>query len=139
VSWEPETGLKAEGLADTVALFHKVHSRLYGLPRPEEPVELVSIRCIVHAREDRTVEFPTLTVGSEREEDQMEGERLVKLPAFENQRVSVIPLASLKPGKVLSGPAIIEDSYTTIAVPAQFSAALDDTGGVRLSISGIEP
>lgn len=96
--------------ADIRAAFIETHRAAYGHAR-QAPVRLVALRAVRRLRApEMALRLPLRAVG----------ERSARLAVIDGvpQEVAVMPRASLAPGEVLLGPAILEQDDTTLVVPA---------------------
>lgn len=127
--------LKSFDIDEMISGFHKEHNRLYGYDLKDDgtEVELVNIRMTAIGRTDKPV-FKTEPFSGPDVEHALKGERPVFLPsitAFE--RVRVFDGDKLGYGNHLAGPAIIEQTNTTIFVPSMFEIKCDEYGNYLMS------
>jgi N-methylhydantoinase A len=120
------------GVGELVGTFHDQHDREYGF-RLESPAELVNLRVtgVVRVRQPAP-KTPAGTVGG------LEARRSERMVYWGNRgRVptAVYRREGLAPQAQLSGPAIIEEPTTTVIVPPEFTAAVDDLGNLILERS----
>jgi N-methylhydantoinase A len=115
--------------ARIVGAFHARHEQEYGHTRLAEEPEITGVR--LHA----WASIPTPRFGSgfetPRRTAKPAGHRRANLGAgFDKTYVYHGP--SLAPGDVVASPAIIEETFTTIAVHPGWEATLDDAGDYHL-------
>ncbi len=117
-------------LADLAAQFHRAHERLYGYAMIEEELELVNIRLQVIGALP-TPRFkpiprgtPTPRLGS------VITHRDVVWEDGQKTRTAIYRRAGLESGNRLSGPCIVEQSDSTIAIPAGHEAEVDTYGNL---------
>ncbi|MDE1173162.1 MAG: hydantoinase/oxoprolinase family protein [Parvibaculaceae bacterium] len=104
---------RGEGLSAITARFHETHERVYGHSAPDAPSEIVAIRVSgrgAAAASDLPTGAPLLAarVGETREVWFDEAGGYVTTPIVER--------FSLRPGDVVTGPAIIEQLDTTVVL-----------------------
>jgi N-methylhydantoinase A len=111
-------------LARALSDFHELHQQLYAFNRPEHPAQIVSLRVeLTGARDIIAVEPQGFAEeDSEHARGRMrevffEGSGFVDTPYYEGER--------LRPGNVVSGPAVIHEADTTIVVYPGQEAMLD--------------
>jgi N-methylhydantoinase A len=129
----PDRGLTAEGQAQLLEGFRAEYVRRYGHGAlvMGAPIELVAIRAIGIGRTTRAQLAPMRlgSVGAGTPAPVV-GRRSVLLERGADGRrdINVHDRESLRPGHVLSGPALIDAPDTTIWVPADMHALVDITG-----------
>jgi len=115
------TGLN---LATTLQDFHALHQQLYSFKRPDEPVEILSLRLdLVAVRE--TIKFRSLPFAEEEATHALKEKRPVY---FEDQGFAETPVydgSLVRPGNLIAGPAVIEEPEATIVVYPGQEAMLD--------------
>src|SRR5262249_47516258 len=115
------TGLN---LATTLQDFHALHQQLYSFKRPDEPVEILSLRLdLVAVRE--TIKFRSLPFAEEEATHALKEKRPVY---FEDQGFVETPVydgSLVRPGNLVAGPAVIEEPEATIVVYPGQEAMLD--------------
>lgn len=119
--------ISAMSLSRAVQHFHDLHEQLYAYKRPEEPVQIVSIRLELTGLRNRiegikaTAKFGQDDASAARVGvRQVYFERLggfVETPVYDGSRV--------EPGNVIVGPAVIHEPGTTIVVCDGQEAMLD--------------
>lgn len=119
------------GLAGAALAFHAEHGRLYGFDRPDEPIEVVTVRCTATAPVDASLPLRDVATG----DDPVIGRRRT---AFEGAfcDTPVLDYDRLGPGAAFSGPAIVHRRDGTMPVPPGWDGAVDAYGNVRLTWSG---
>ncbi|PSK88087.1 N-methylhydantoinase A [Murinocardiopsis flavida] len=104
--------------AALIADFHAAHARRFGHSDPGRTVQIVALRLTV---EDRRPDLPLPHVIPSSEES---GET----PFIEDGRRTTARYArrdGLAPGAAVDGPAVIEDTGSTVAVPSGWRARVD--------------
>jgi len=115
-------------LADLAAQFHRAHERLYGYAMPEEELELVNIRLEVVGALP-TPRFKPIPRGAASPRlGAVIAHRDVVWQDGQRARTTVYRRAGLESGNRLSGPCIVEQSDSTIAIPAGHEAEVDTYG-----------
>lgn len=115
-----------DDVARTVERFHASHSSRYGYAMDGQPVEFVSLR--MTAIEPVEVTMPPEPPA----EDASSSSRRIYVDGDWTQ-VEVVGLRNLDPGKVRSGPGLIELGESTCLVRPDWSAELDDIGTLVLT------
>ena len=115
--------------AEAIDRFHRRHEQEYGHRREAEEPEITGVRLATSA------EVPKPAFGSgagaRREQAQPLKTRRANLGrGFEETRIYRGP--DLRPGHVVPGPGIIEETFTTIVVYPGWSAVIDDAGDYQL-------
>ena len=112
-----------------VADFHARHEREYGHARLAEEPEITGVRLLTRAdigkpefRGGLTTRRQAATPGGTRRANLGEG----------FTEVAVHHGPSLEPGDVIESPAIVEETFTTIAVYPGWEAVIDDAGDYLL-------
>lgn len=124
--------LSDDGLATIEDAFHARHDQLYGFASPGRPIEIVNLHVTVVGRRDRAAVEATYAAAATGAPSQ-KGARLAYLPSAGGlERVPVYDGDAMRPGHKLSGPAIVEESTTTVVVPEQFDLELDTSGSFIL-------
>jgi N-methylhydantoinase A len=111
-------------LKKTLQEFHELHAQLYSFKRPEQPVEILSVRSdIVGTREK--LRYKSQPFGSEDPSAARTGARRAHFDGTGYVDAPVYDGTKVKPGNLLSGPAIIEEPATTIVIYPGQEAVLD--------------
>jgi N-methylhydantoinase A len=123
----PVDGKGAGWLAATATAFHAMHDRLYGFSVPDEAVEVVNVRLRAVGRLHRGGRDKTGRLPGSAPRAEPVGIRLVGFGATKADRreVPVYARASLVPGTRFAGPAIVEQSDSTLLVPPGRSVRAD--------------
>ena len=117
-------------LAGLVTDFHRAHERLFGYSMPEEEVELVNIRVQVIGQ------HPVLRVkslprgGASPASDALITHRDVVWRDGRPVRTAIYCRTELKAGNRLAGPAIIQQSDSTAAIPDGYEGEVDTYGSL---------
>lgn len=118
-----------ECLSRAVEAFHALHEAEYSYARREEEPEITGVRLITTAPGTK----PPLGAGEVHEERIVEAARTRRANLGEGfAETPVFRGAELARGDVVAGPAIIEESFTTIVVYPGWRAVLDDIGDYML-------
>ena len=128
----PSRALDPAALAEIAAAFHDRHRVTYGHDNRSEPVQLVSARLVAIGAipplliRDRTAPAGTNAVKSSRE---------VWFRQTGATAAAVYDRRRMPAGLVAPGPAIIESLESTILVPPDWQAAMNEDGFVVLTRS----
>ena len=111
-------------LAATLQNFHELHEQLYSFKRPEEPVEVLSLRLdLVAVRE--AIKFRSLPFADEDASRAAKGARGVYFEGEGFRETVVYDGERVCPGNLIAGPAVIEEAETTIVIHPGQEAMLD--------------
>ena len=121
------------GFSRLVQKFHEEHQQVYGHASPGEPVELVNLRLRVVGLMER-IEFRR--VGKKHTGGVQPSSRQVHFPKEGWVETRVLERDSLAVGVLLEGPAIIEGSESTVAIPPGWQAFVDEFGNLIMKAEG---
>jgi N-methylhydantoinase A len=111
-------------LANTIHDFHKIHKSLYAFNRPDEAPEVVSLRLdLVGLREE--MHLPSAPFEGESADGALKGSRQVYFEGKGFVDTRIYDGERVRPGNLIIGPAIIEESWTNIVIFPQQEAVLD--------------
>jgi N-methylhydantoinase A len=113
-----------------IELFNKRHMEEYGHIREEEPPEIVGVRLATYV-ETAAPEVGRGFTGAKGPATPARQRRANLGGGF--QQIDIFRGADLKPGQEVTGPAIIEESFTTIVVYPGWKAEVDDAGDYELT------
>ena len=111
-------------LARAVRDFHDLHEQLYAHKRPDQPVQIVSLRLeLVGAREE-------LAAGAHKFDMEDPAQALVGTRQVYFEKIGFVEAPiydgrSIRPGNLIAGPAVIHEPDTTIVVCKGQEAMLD--------------
>ena len=109
--------------------FHEEHHRTYGHKSSEEQVELVSIKVSARVSKPKRVNQERAESKSAKRES-----RMVKFGANSAEvETIVIPGRENISERYVSGPVIIEEYDSTIVVPPDWRAEVDESGNLIVS------
>jgi N-methylhydantoinase A len=114
---------------DAVTSFNKRHMEEYGHVREGETPEVIGVRLVTHV----DTPSPRITAGCQAPRvaaKPVKTRRANLGQGFKETRI--YRGADLKPGNEVVGPAIIEESFTTIVVYPDWNAYVDDAGDYEL-------
>jgi N-methylhydantoinase A len=111
--------------------FHAAHERARGYRLPDEPVELVTLRVTATA----TSEQPA--IAHEGDEAEARTRRAVQF-GEETRETPVYQRGRVPTGTGLAGPAIFEGGESTVVVPPDWVATVDEQGTIELAQAGTE-
>ncbi|MGH8517839.1 MAG: hydantoinase/oxoprolinase family protein, partial [Panacagrimonas sp.] len=115
--------------ARAVELFNQRHMAEFGHIRENEMPEVTGLRLVT------SIETPSPQVGKGFTAPEVLAQAAKSRRANLGQGYGPTPVfegTALKPGHVVRGPAIIEETFTTIVVYPGWSAKVDDTGDYEL-------
>jgi N-methylhydantoinase A len=116
-------------LAELVERFHRRHEEEYGHRRAAEEPELTGVRLTASA-DVAGPRFGAGTSRARREPAPARRRRANLGRGFEEAAIHHGP--SLRPGDAVRSPAVIEETFTTIAVYPGWQAVVDEAGDYRL-------
>jgi N-methylhydantoinase A len=122
-------------LETIIMAFHAAHRRAFGHAMEGDPVEVVNFRVSATGLSLK----PDLRASNHREagegiEAARKGEREVYLEGDFN-RCPVYERSLLKPGMQIKGPAVVEQSGSTTLILPRYSAHVDVSGSLTITIS----
>lgn len=137
--WELDTPLpdeqfrSSEDLEHYIENFHKAHEQVFSVRDEGSPVETVSWKARLTVKISNTHEIKTQTVSSDK--PQPDGFRACYFgnDAFEN--TPIFRPGSLRAGHRVSGPAVIEETTTTLVVDPGMDIRVSDAGSYLLATS----
>ena len=122
-----------QDLASIAKDFHEVYEREYTY-RLDAPVEMVGIHLVAKAEVGKLEMVPE-KLGDSDAKPARKGERQVNY-ALEGTHVATIYDGDkLTPGMVFSGPAIIEDSGSTVVIHPANSVTIDEFRNIHISLN----
>ena len=123
-------------LAATTTAFHALHERLYGFSVPDEPVEVVNIRLRAIGRLHRGEHGTGAGGGEPARRAAPVATRLVGFGPSRDERyqVPVYARETLVPGTRFAGPAIVEQSDSTLLVSPRRSVRADAYGNLLIEV-----
>ena len=123
----PVAGNSARWLEKTVESFHAMHERLYGFSVPSEPVELVNVRLRAIGRLYRGERERKAAIPQSAPRIASTSKRKVAFGPAKSDRIEVpaFARAALLPHARFSGPAIVEQSDSTLLVPPGRNVSVD--------------
>lgn len=115
----PVEGTGADWLAQAITAFHALHEKLYGFSVPDEPIEVVNVRLRAVGRLHRAVRDKAAKLPRKAPRAVPVGTRPVGFGPTEADRreVPVYARDTLLPGTRFTGPAIVEQSDSTLLIP----------------------
>jgi N-methylhydantoinase A len=130
----PIDGRGARWLAATTTAFHTLHERLYGFSVPDEPVEVVNVRLRAIGRLHRNERDGTARNGGSAHRAEPVATRLVGFGPGKDDRceVPVYARETLVPWTRFAGPAIVEQSDSTLLVPPRRRVRADAYGNLLI-------
>ena len=116
--------------AQATAAFNRRHTEEYGHVREGETPEVTGVRLVTYAdapapKVDKGMTAPTVLAKPTKKRRANLGNGY--------QQTDIFSGADLKPGHEVQGPAIIEETFTTIVVYPGWKAHLDDAGDYELT------
>ncbi|MDQ4077178.1 MAG: hydantoinase/oxoprolinase family protein [Chloroflexota bacterium] len=111
-------------LARALREFHDLHEKLYAFKRPDQPVEIVSLRVEVRGIRE-PVAFEARSFGKEDPSGALVGSRSVFFDGEGFVDTRIYDGRKIEPGNLISGPAIVHEPDTTIVIYRGQEAVLD--------------
>lgn len=131
VEVEMPEDLASGGVEQLVAAFHERHETLYTYSEPDSPCEAINVHLSISVPRP-PMPLPEYEDESEVPEEAIKGARRVWMDG-EFQEVDVVEGDLLRPGNTISGPAIVEETTTTIVLLRDWDARLDGRGFYELN------
>jgi N-methylhydantoinase A len=119
-----------EAVPQLVGRFHDMHRRAYGYARDEEPVEIVNLRLVALGK------LPGLKLQTRESSDDAQPKPFANRTVYFGGRpleTAIYQRDILKPGQIVSGPAIVEQLDSTVVVTPTFAAKCDPYGNLILN------
>ncbi len=140
-SWEIEVpfaardgALAATDVAGLADAFHRMHERIYTIKNEDDLVEFTTWK--VRAIGPAATDLAPASGAAPAREARAYGERRVHLPGrVGDATVPVYRGDDLAPGHRVAGPAIVEEATTTVLVPEDATAVVDDLGNYRVRLA----
>jgi N-methylhydantoinase A len=135
-AWELELSMRRDqvgGPNDVAVLvddFHKSHQRVFAITDPGQTVECVNWK----GRLTAVLDKPPLRKRSVSTNGGPHRSRSAYFPATGEQTIEVYMGATLPPGSVVKGPAVIEEPTTTIVVYPNSSVRVTDFGNYLVEV-----
>lgn len=121
-------------LAQIAEDFHALYEKEYTY-RLDAPVEMVGIHLVARAEVGKLTMTPG-TIGPADATPALKGEREVDYALEGNHAAAIYDGDKLAPGMAFTGPAIIEDSGTTIVIHPGNQVSIDAYGNTHIEIGG---
>jgi N-methylhydantoinase A len=118
-------------IPEALAGFHRVHERVYGYARVQQPVEFVNFRA-VHRFPLPRPSLRAVARDGGRAEDARIGERPAYFASGGFVPTALYDRARLPQGARVPGPAIVEQADTTTVIPPGHAALVDTAGNLRI-------
>jgi N-methylhydantoinase A len=123
--------LSEADIAETIEQFHALHWRIYAYGEPSEPVEFVSLRLAAIGKVE-AVQLPKLSRAGGQATPR--DARPVYFPELgQYVPTQIYARSDLRPGQVLAGPALVEESTSTTVIAPGWTGALDPYGNLLIT------
>jgi N-methylhydantoinase A len=122
----PEGAITGDQIAEIIESFHSNFEREYTY-RLEAPAELVCYHLVAIAEVDKLKPEKHPRTGFALE-SAVKGQRQVDFVEYGIHEATIYNGDDLEPGMSLTGPAIIEESGTTVVIPPDLTCLVDDYG-----------
>ncbi len=128
----PEGELTAEDIEKAISDFHDRHKELYTFNMHWKGVEFLTFRLRATAPK-KPIHMQTSVLGSEDASAALKSKRLAW---FDGKQLEtpVYDGAKLIAGNLIEGPAIIEETTTTVVVPVSYRCTVDNLRGYQLEL-----
>jgi N-methylhydantoinase A len=111
--------------------FEEAHSQRYNFELPDSPLEIATIRVIGRG----TIKGVTLTESENGTGEDASAAELRKEQVFfggEWMESPIYERGALRPGNVISGPAIVAQDDTTMVLEPGYAGTVDRFGNIRI-------
>lgn len=132
----PEGKVTQKSIEDAISLFHATHKREFTFSL-DNPVELVNYHIVVFADAGKQ-KIPEMKVTGRKVSDAIKGNRDVDFDVHGIHNSQVFDLGLLEPGMAFSGPAILEDSMTTIVIAPLRTVTVDQFCNVHITMEKVD-
>lgn len=124
-----------ENLEGSLTRFHEEHQREYSFSDPAQAVEIYGLRVIGLGLVDKP-EFPKLSRGGDLDAAKIEERQVYFGEAGGFFAAAIYDRVKLPAGATFDGPAIVEQMDSTVVVPPDWRAEVDDFGNIVLRLKG---
>lgn len=124
--------LTGAAMSHVVARFHAQHERERGFSFPDRTPLLRGVRVVAEGRTPKPAGLGPLGTGGDAALART-GTRVVRL-GDGDEEAAVYDGSRLGPGAVVEGPALIEEPFTVVVLPAGDIARLDEQGNYDIAI-----
>jgi N-methylhydantoinase A len=121
-------------IEEIVGLFHKLHYRIYAYGSVDEMVEFINLRVAAIGKVPE-VSLAHGGAGDGDAEVARKGTRLVHFPAQGFIDTGIYDRALLRPGHVVSGPALVEEIASTTVITPGVKGTVDEYGNITIPLS----
>jgi len=112
--------------------FHAKHEQLYTYSERNTPIEVVNLESTLYGKVDRP-DLPTLTAGADVTDAIKSHRPMIFSPDGTAIDGPVYDGSKLGAGAVVAGPAVIEETTTTIVIEPDWQASLHESGSYILT------
>jgi N-methylhydantoinase A len=117
---------------DVIAAFHRAHEMRYGYHHENKKVEIVNVRCRATGITDRP---PRHKLAPRSRTVPLLPEQTMELMFYDRTRKTTLYRRdNLRAGDVFSGPAIVAEYSATTLIPPNWSARVDRSGQLLLTL-----
>jgi len=120
------------GIAEAIAAFHQLHAQRYGYSRPEQAVEVVTLRLRAQAPGAALAQEEQPFAGTDASDAHI-GVRPIWFSADGPQATDLYDRTLLKHGNRIQGPAAIHQYDTVTILPPAWSATVDALGNLVIT------
>lgn len=115
---------------NAVSLFHEAHATLYGYADPSSPVEFVNFRVVGIGKQDK------ITL-KKIQKSKKKPEARVRRPVFFGEFIDtpIYERKTLRYQDTLEGPAVIEETESTLLIPPGWSCVVDPYGNILAEVA----
>lgn len=131
----PKETLAQADLAEVIARFHELHHRIYAYGSAEETVEFINLRVGAIGKVPE-VSFARLEKGDGDASIARKGSRPVYYPAHGFVVTAIYERDRLRPGHVVEGPCLVEESASTTVITPGAVGTVDGYGNIVVRIQG---
>jgi N-methylhydantoinase A len=131
----PLAELTDDGFAGAVTEFHDEHLRQYRYSHPENAVETSTLRVAARGHREKR-DLRTMRHAERDREPLPEREREVHFDRHGWLPTRVLDRNALAAGDELAGPCVVEELDSTVVLPPETSARVDDVGNIVIALDG---
>lgn len=121
-----------KSIEDAISLFHTTHKREFTFSL-DNPVELVNYHIVVFADAGKQ-KIPEKKVTGRKVAEALKGNRKVDFDVHGIHKTQIYDLDKLEPGMIICGPAILENSMTTIVVTPRKNISVDKYCNIHIAM-----
>ncbi|MBI2880320.1 MAG: hydantoinase/oxoprolinase family protein [Candidatus Tectomicrobia bacterium] len=130
----PEGTITRESLSGVVDRFHRLHQEIYAFSVAERPTEMLNYKLAAVGHITKPHIKPLPSDGADSPTAARASRPVFFAETREFVETAVYDGRRLPPGHRIDGPAVIEEPFTTVAVPPRFQCEVDPFGNYLIRV-----